>query len=173
MILDSLQQVLPLHRARGWAEVARSLLPEISARVMAIHPLAGQLAPSDQLIDVAALERAYRDRRPDAGDPLQLVAFGTSGHRGTPNDGTFTESHILAITQAICDYRRSRGIDGPLFVGKDTHALSGPAQRTAVDVLAANGVEAVLQRDDGFTPTPAVSRAVLVHNRGRTGQLAD
>ena len=140
---------------------------------MAIHPLAGQLAPSDQLIDVAALERAYRDRRPDVGDPLQLVAFGTSGHRGTPNDGSFTEAHILAITQAICDYRRRQGIDGPLFMGKDTHAVSGPAQRTALEVLAANGVETVLQRDDGVTPTPVISRAILVHNRSRRDHLAD
>ena len=116
---------------------------------MAIHPLAGQPAPIDVLIDVPALEQAYYANRPDPGDPRQRVAFGTSGHRGTPGDGTFTEAHILAITQAICDYRRDRGIDGPLFLGKDTHALSGPAQRTALEVLAANGVETVIQRDDG------------------------
>src|SRR3990172_5370543 len=119
-----------------------------------IHPLAGRPAPPELLIDVVALERAYHERRPDAGDPLQLVAFGTSGHRGTPLDGTFTEAHILAVTQAICDYRRRRGIDGPLFLGKDTHALSGPAQRTALEVLAANAVETLIQRDDGVTPTP-------------------
>ena len=100
------------------------------------------------------LERDYYQRTPDVDDPDQLVSFGTSGHRGTPFDGTFTEAHILAITQAICEYRRGKGIDGPLFMGKDTHALSGPAQRTALEVLAANGVETVIQRDDGFTPTP-------------------
>jgi phosphoglucomutase len=142
-------------------------------RTMAIHPLAGQPAPLELLIDVAALERAYHERKPDLGDPRQLVAFGTSGHRGTPGDGTFTEAHILAITQAICDYRRDRRIDGPLFLGKDTHALSGPAQRTALEVLGANGVEAVLQRDDGVTPTPVISRAILVHNDRREDHLAD
>ena len=103
----------------------------------------------------------------------QLVAFGTSGHRGTPGDGTFTEAHILAITQAICDYRRGRGIDGPLFMGKDTHALSGPAQRTALEVLAANGVETIIQRDDGFTPTPSSrGRSSSTTAGGRT-HLAD
>src|SRR5438105_9399352 len=132
---------------------------------MAIHPLAGQPAPASVLIDVPALERAYHENRPDPGDPCQLVAFGTSGHRGTPVDNTFTEAHILAITKAICDYRRDREIDGPLFLGKDTHALSGPAQRTALEVLAANGVETVLQRDDGVTPTPVISHAILAHNR--------
>ncbi|HMB02722.1 MAG TPA: phosphoglucomutase (alpha-D-glucose-1,6-bisphosphate-dependent) [Isosphaeraceae bacterium] len=140
---------------------------------MAIHPLAGQPAPASVLIDVGALERAYHERKPDPGDPRQRVAFGTSGHRGTTGDGTFTEAHILAITQAICDYRRDRGIDGPLYMGKDTHALSGPAQRTALEVLAANGVETVVQRDDGATPTPVISRAILVRNRGRQDHLAD
>ena len=95
------------------------------------------------------------------------VSFGTSGHRGSSLRGTFTEAHILAITQAICDYRRSQGIDGPLYMGKDTHALSGPAQRTALEVLAANGVETIIQPDDGVTPTPVISRAILVYNRGR------
>ena len=140
---------------------------------MAIHPLAGQPATLDVLIDVSALEHAYHANRPDPSDPRQCVAFGTSGHRGTPGDHTFTEAHILAITQAICDFRRDRGIDGPLFLGKDTHALSGPSQRTALEVLAAEGVETVLQRDDGFTPTPVISRAILVHNRGRSDHLAD
>src|SRR6202044_3390156 len=92
------------------------------------------------------------------------------GHRGTPLHGTFTEAHILAITQAICEYRRGQGTDGPLYMGKDTHALSGPAQRTALEVLAANGVQTVIQRDDGFTPTPVISRAILVHNRGQQPQ---
>jgi phosphoglucomutase len=140
---------------------------------MAISPLAGKPAPADLLIDVAQLERAYFDRKPDLADPTQLVSFGTSGHRGTALDGTFTEAHILAITQAICEYRRGQTIDGPLYLGKDTHALSAPAQRTALEVLAANGVPTVIQRDGGVTPTPVISRAILVHNRGRTTGLAD
>src|SRR2546421_3715194 len=140
---------------------------------MAIHPLAGKAATADLLIDVAKLEREYHQRRPEFGDPRQRVSFGTSGHRGTPGDGTFTEAHILAITQAICDYRRSQGIDGPLYLGKDTHALSAAAQRTALEVLAGNGVETVLQREDGVTPTPVISRAIIVHNRGRRSGLAD
>ena len=140
---------------------------------MAISPLAGKPAPKEMLVDVARLEREYYARRPDVGDPTQLVSFGTSGHRGSSLRGSFTEAHILAITQAICDYRRGQGIDGPLYMGKDTHALSGPAQRTALEVLAANGVETVIQQDDGVTPTPVISRAILVHNRGRTEHLAD
>jgi phosphoglucomutase len=140
---------------------------------MAISPLAGKPAPKELLIDVARLERDYYERTPDPGDPTQLVAFGTSGHRGTSFDGTFTEAHILAITQAICEYRRGRGIDGPVYMGKDTHALSGPAQRTALEVLAANDVETILQSDDQVTPTPVISWAILVHNRGRTSGLAD
>src|SRR5438270_6080524 len=138
-----------------------------------LSPLAGLPAPRELLIDPAKLERAYYERVPDVADPNQLVSFGTSGHRGSSLAGTFTEAHILAITQAICDYRRGRGIDGPLYMGKDTHALSSPAQRTALDVLAANGVETVIQRDDGATPTPVISRAILVHNRGREHGLAD
>ncbi len=140
---------------------------------MAIHPLAGKLAPASVLIDVPALEQAYFENRPDPGDPRQCVAFGTSGHRGTPLDHTFTVHHILAITKAICDYRSAHGIDGPLIMGKDTHALSGPAQRTALEVLAAEGVETILQRDDGVTPTPVVSHAILVYNRGRGQHQAD
>ena len=140
---------------------------------MPTSPLAGKPAPAGLLIDPARLEREYYDRRPDVDDTDQLVSFGTSGHRGSPARGTFTESHVLAIAQAVCDYRRGRGIDGPLFMGKDTHGLSGPAQRTALEVLAANGVRAVVQRDDGPTPTPAVSRAILAHNRGGTDHLAD
>jgi phosphoglucomutase len=132
---------------------------------MAIHPQAGQPAPAGSLIDVAALERAYRERAPDRQDPNQRVSFGTSGHRGSALRGSFNRDHILAITQAICDYRRAQGIGGPLFLGKDTHALSAPAQCDALEVLAANGVETVIQADDGFTPTPAISRAILVYNR--------
>jgi phosphoglucomutase len=140
---------------------------------MAISPLAGKVAPKALLVDLAALERAYFDRRPDPDDRDQQVQFGTSGHRGSSLNGSFTEAHILAITQAICEHRAAEGIDGPLYMGKDTHALSGVAQRTALEVLAANGVETVIQRDDGVTPTPVVSRAILVHNRERSTQLAD
>ena len=140
---------------------------------MTISPLAGQPAPKEMLVDVARLEREYFECRPDLSDTNQMVSFGTSGHRGSPLRGTFTESHILAITQAICEYRRDQGTDGPLYMGKDTHALSGPAQRTALEVLAANNVETIIQRGDGVTPTPVISRAILVYNRGRKGHLAD
>src|SRR5438876_5367556 len=140
---------------------------------MTISPLAGKPAPKQMLIDVARLEKEYFERRPDLGDPNQLVSFGTNGHRGSPLHGTFTEAHILAITQAICDYRREQGTDGPLYMGKDTHALSGPAQRTALEVLAANNVETIIQENDGVTPTPVISRAILVYNRGRKEHFAD
>jgi phosphoglucomutase len=140
---------------------------------MSISPLAGRPAPKEMLIDPARLERAYYERRPELADPGQLVSFGTSGHRGSPLSGSFTEGHILAITQAICDYRRAHGTSGPLFMGKDTHALSAPAERTALEVLAANGVETVIQENDGVTPTPVVSHAILVYNRGRGTGFAD
>jgi phosphoglucomutase len=140
---------------------------------MALSPLAGKPAPKELLIDPTELIRQYYARKPDIADPAQQVSFGTSGHRGSPLKGSFTESHILAITQAICDYRRAREISGPLFIGRDTHAVSAPAQRTALEVFAANGVEAVIQQADGVTPTPAISRMILVHNRGRRTQLAD
>jgi phosphoglucomutase len=136
-------------------------------------PLAGEPAPKAMLVDVGRLEREYHARKPDVHDPDQLVSFGTSGHRGSPLAGSFTESHIAAITHAICEYRRAHGIDGPLYLGKDTHALSAPAQRTALEVLAPNGVETIIQCGDGVTPTPTISRAILVHNRGRQQQLAD
>jgi len=138
-----------------------------------ISPLAGKPAPKELLINLDELKRQYLERRPDLSDSAQMVSFGTSGHRGTPLRGTFTEAHILAITQAICDYRRMQGTDGPLFMGKDTHALSGPAQITALEVLSANGVETIIQLNDGFTPTPVVSHAILVYNRGRKDHLAD
>jgi phosphoglucomutase len=138
-----------------------------------ISPLAGRPAPEELLIDVARLEREYYDRKPDMSDPTERVSFGTSGHRGSSLRGSFMEAHILAITQAICDYRRSHGIGGPLYMGKDTHALSAPAQRTALEVLAANNVETIIQRDDGVTPTPVISRAILSYNRGRREHLAD
>ncbi|MCL4840442.1 MAG: phosphoglucomutase (alpha-D-glucose-1,6-bisphosphate-dependent) [Bryobacteraceae bacterium] len=131
---------------------------------MSLHPLAGQPAPTESLIDVAALERAYYELRPDPGNPLQAVSFGTSGHRGTALDGTFTEAHILAVTQAVCDYRKARGIAGPIFAGMDTHALSAAAQRTVLEVLAANGVETLIQQGGGYTPTPVISRAILAYN---------
>jgi phosphoglucomutase len=140
---------------------------------MAIHPLAGQPAPSSVLIDVPALQQAYHTNRPDPADARQRVVFGTSGHRGTPLDNSFTEAHILAITKGICDFRRAHGIDGPLFMGKDTHALSGPAQRTALEVLAAEGVETILQRDDGVTPTPVISHAILRYNRENAEHPSD
>jgi phosphoglucomutase len=132
-----------------------------------ISPLAGKPAPKELLVDVARLQKEYFERRPDLEDPNQLVSFGTSGHRGSPLRGTFNEAHILAITQAICEYRHQQGTDGPLYMGKDTHAVSEPAQRTALEVLAANNVETIIQQDDGITPTPVISRAILVYNRGR------
>jgi phosphoglucomutase len=140
---------------------------------MSLSPLAGKPVPPELLLDVAALERAYCERMPDLSDANQMVAFGTSGHRGTPLDGTFTEAHIRAITQAIVEYRAAQGYSGPLVLGKDTHAISGPAQRTALEVLAAQGVTVQLQANDGFTPTPVVSHAILAFNRGRTQGLAD
>jgi phosphoglucomutase len=140
---------------------------------VALSPLAGKPAPQELLVDLAKLEREYYARRPDMSDPLQHVSFGTSGHRGSSLRGTFTESHIAAIAQAVCDFRRAREIDGPLYLGKDTHALSGPAQRTTLEVLAANGVETILQRDDGPTPTPVISRAILVANCDRKSHPAD
>ena len=140
---------------------------------MALSPLAGKIAPPALLIDPARLESEFYGREPDAADAAQLVSFGTSGHRGSPLKGSFNQAHIYAITQAICEYRAGQGITGPLYMGRDTHAVSGPAQRAALEVLAANGIETVIQPDDGVTPTPAVSRAILAHNRGRTERLAD
>jgi phosphoglucomutase len=140
---------------------------------MAISPLAGKPAPREMLVDLARLEAKYYEHKPDVGNPEERVSFGTSGHRGSSLRGSFTEAHILAITQAICDYRRSQGTDGPLYMGKDTHALSRPAERTALEVLAANDVDTIIQRDDGVTPTPVISRAILVYNRGRTTRPAD
>jgi phosphoglucomutase len=136
------------------------------------HPLAGQPATPDVLTDIPTLLAAYFNQ-PDVSQPAQRVAFGTSGHRGSALNGSFNEAHILAITQAVCEYRAAQGITGPLFLGKDTHALSEPAQRSALEVLAANGVDTRLQRDDGYTPTPVVSRAILVHNRDPQAPRAD
>jgi phosphoglucomutase len=140
---------------------------------MPLSVLAGKPAPEELIVDVARLEQEYFERRPDMSDPNEWVSFGTSGHRGSPLRGTFTEAHILAITQAICDYRRGEGTDGPLYLGKDTHALSSPAERTALEVLAANGVDVVVQRGNGVTPTPVISRAILAYNRTRKQHVAD
>jgi len=135
--------------------------------------MAGKPAPRSILVDLARLERDYYQRKPDLSDPTQLVSFGTSGHRGSSLRGSFTEAHIAAITQAICEYRRANGVDGPLHMGKDTHGLSEPAQRTALEVLAANDVETIIQRNGGVTPTPVISWAILTYNRGRKAHLAD
>ncbi len=138
-----------------------------------LSPLAGKLAPEAQLVDVARLRDAYADLRPDVGVPSQRVAFGTSGHRGSSFDHSFNEWHVLAITQAICEYRAGKGIDGPLFIGIDTHALSQPALESALEVLAANGVQTMVSKGGEYTPTPAISHAILTYNRGRTSGLAD
>jgi len=138
-----------------------------------LSPLAGKLAPEAQLVDVVRLRDAYADLRPDVGVPAQRVAFGTSGHRGSSFDRSFNEWHVLAITQAICEYRAGRGIDGPLFIGIDTHALSQPALESALEVLAANGVQTMVSKGGEYTPTPAISHAILTYNRGRTSGLAD
>ena len=142
-------------------------------RPSTISPLAGKPPTREMLVDVARLEDDYFHRKPDLHDPNQLVTFGTSGHRGTSLRGTFTEAHVLAITQAICDYRKIQNTTGPVFMGKDTHALSAPAQRTALEVLAANQVETIIQENDGFTPTPVISRAILAHNRAQKASVAD
>ena len=136
-------------------------------------PLAGKSAPAGLLVDVPRLVTAYFTLRPDPAEPAQRVAFGTSGHRGVSLEASFNEDHVLAITQAICENRRSRGIDGPLFLGFDTHALSAPAFASALEVLAANGVDTMIAAGDEYTPTPAISHAILTHNRGRSAGLAD
>jgi len=138
-----------------------------------VHPLAGHPAPPEWLVDVAALCREYYERKPERGVSAERVSFGTSGHRGSSFRGTFTESHVLAITQAVCEYRSSRGITGPLFIGSDTHALSAPAFSTALEVLAGNRVDTMIDAHDRCTPTPAISHAILTHNRGRNSGLAD
>ncbi|MGH7809040.1 MAG: phosphoglucomutase (alpha-D-glucose-1,6-bisphosphate-dependent) [Candidatus Binatia bacterium] len=140
---------------------------------MAIHPLAGKPAPQELLVDIEKLRKEYYSRKPDITVNAQRVSFGTSGHRGSSLRGSFNEAHVLAISQAICEYRSGQDITGPLYIGKDTHALSEPAFATALEVLAANGVETMIDSDDGYTPTPAVSHAILTYNRGRTSALAD
>src|SRR6478735_5554965 len=138
-----------------------------------LNPLAGKPAPTSLLVDVARLITAYYSERPDPAIASQRVAFGTSGHRGSAFECGFNEAHVLAITQAICGYRRQQGVSGPLFMGFDTHALSAPAFASALEVLAANDVEVMIARGDEYTPTPAISHAILVHNRGRQDALAD
>ncbi|MCC6966131.1 MAG: alpha-D-glucose phosphate-specific phosphoglucomutase [Nitrospira sp.] len=140
---------------------------------MAHHPRAGQPAQPEQLVDLSRLEQAYYQETPDSSDIQQRVSFGTSGHRGSSLKRTFNEAHILAITQAICEYRIKAGTTGPLFIGKDTHALSAPAQRSALEVLAANGVHVRMDKDDGYTPTPVMSHAIIQTNRSRTSGFAD
>ena len=138
-----------------------------------ISPLAGKPAPESSLVNVQKLVAAYYALIPDPSVPAQRVAFGTSGHRGSSFDASFNEWHVLAITQAICEYRHGEGVDGPLYLGLDTHALSEPACASALEVLAANGVNVMLARNDEYTPTPAISHAILTHNLGRTSGLAD
>lgn len=141
--------------------------------VAGVSPLAGKPAPKEMLVDLARLELDYYHRQPDLTDRAQMVSFGTNGHRGSSLQGSFTETHILAISQAICDYRLTHGTDGPLYLGKDTHASSAPAQRTALEVLAANGVETIIHRNDGVTPTPVISWLILTYNRDRQKNFAD
>ena len=138
-----------------------------------VSPMAGKTPSQEMLVDVTRLEREYFERLPDVEDPTQLVSFGTSGHRGSSLRGSFNEAHILAITQAICDYRRTQGTNGPLYMGKDTHALSEPAFASALEVLAANGVDVMVDANNGYTPTPVISHAILNYNRGRKRGLAD
>lgn len=146
-------------------------VPEVTT--MKVSPLAGKPPDASMLVKVPELITAYYTGVPDPAAPAQRVSFGTSGHRGSSLNKSFNERHILAITQAICDYRRSKGIDGPLFTGMDTHALSAPALSSALEVLAANGAEVMVSKDDEYTPTPAVSHAILTYNRGRKAGLAD
>src|SRR5437667_5689115 len=137
------------------------------------HPLAGKPAPKELLIDVDRLRKLYFDERPDPAVPEQRVAFGTSGHRGSSLRRSFNEAHVLAVAQAVCEYRKAQGTTGPLFLGLDTHALSLPAGRSCLEVLAAHGVETRVDAPDGYTPTPVVSHAILTCNRGRREGLAD
>ncbi len=140
---------------------------------MSIHECAGKPAPRELFVNIPKLVSAYYTNKPDVGDPTQQVSFGTSGHRGTSLKNSFNERHILAITQALCEYRTSQQIDGPLFVGMDTHALSEAAFASAVEVFTANGVEIMIQAGGGYTPTPVVSHAILTYNTGKTTGLAD
>jgi phosphoglucomutase len=140
---------------------------------MAIDKNAGKIVQKDKLSNIPELISRYYETTPDIENPQERVVFGTSGHRGSSLNRSFTEEHILAVAQAVCEYRKSKGIDGPLFLGKDTHALSTPAEKTAISVFAANGVKTMIDKDGGFTPTPVISHAILTYNRGRSEGLAD
>ena len=140
---------------------------------MSVSPLAGKPAPRDLLVNIPRLVTLYYVNRPDVSDPAQQVTFGTSGHRGSPSKASFNEHHILAVAQAISEIRKAKGIDGPLFMGKDTHALSEPALGTALEVFAANGVPVMIQEGGGYTPTPVISHAILTYNRDRATGMAD
>ena len=140
---------------------------------MVLHELAGKPAPQEILVNIPRLMAAYYILTPDSENPAQRVAFGTSGHRGTSLQKSFNEAHILAISQAICEYRRAQGVNGPLFLGMDTHALSEAALATAVEVFAANEVTICIQASGGYTPTPVISHAILTHNREQKGNMAD
>src|SRR6185369_10417733 len=133
----------------------------------------GKLLEPSELVNVPRLMTAYYARRPDPSIPAQRVAFGTSGHRGSSLDAAFNEAHILAVSQAICEHRRAQGVDGPLFLGIDTHALSESALASALEVLCAHGVDVMIDDRDGYTPTPVISHAIITYNRGRAGGLAD
>ena len=140
---------------------------------MSLHPLAGQPAPYERLVNVPRLMSAYYTHQPDPIVPTQAVAFGTSGHRGTSTKSSFNEAHVLAICQALCEYRKQQGYSGPLFIGMDTHALSEAAFATSIEVFAANDVDVMIQAGMGYTPTPVISHAILSYNRGRSAELAD
>ena len=140
---------------------------------MSAHPNAGKPVAPEDLTDIAQLVSCYYEGRPDVGNPDQRVSFGTSGHRGSSLNTSFNEAHILAITEAICEYRQEKGITGPLFMGKDTHALSAPAEKSALRVFAARGVTVMFEGEQGYTPTPVISHAILCHNRDRSEGLAD
>ena len=138
-----------------------------------INPLAGKIVEPSMLANVPRLVTAYFAGKPDPSVPAQRVAFGTSGHRGSALNHAFNEAHILAISQALCDHRKRSGIDGPMFVGIDTHALAEPALASALEVFAANGIEVMIDAHDGYTPTPVISHAILTYNKGRESGLAD
>src|SRR5215472_5733000 len=163
-----------LRTIRPPAEPETRLSPHIErTKPMTISPLAGKPADPSLLINVPRLVTAYYTGRPDPSVPAQRVVFGTSGHRGSALDNAFNEAHILAITQAICLYRKQQSIDGPLYIGFDTHALSEPAFKSALEVLAGNGIDVMIDAKDGYTPTPVISHAILTYNRGRKRGLAD
>ena len=178
----SRQEIRPIQAEAGHSRLMRGScgpgshileLGHTEAAVMPLHPLAGKPAPPTRSDRCRPARAGVSRSDARSSDPRQRVKFGTSGHRGTPLDGSLTAAHIAAITQAICDYRRGKAIDGPLYMGKDTHALSSLSQDIALEVLAGNDVDTIVQRDGGFTPTPVISREILVHNRGRTAHLAD